>query len=130
VARLRSALGAGIAGTLALGAFEALERRALGHEPVYAPARIAKRMLRSRSLGPLMRWTYGPAAGALLALTGAPPLLFAIGLAALELWTMPRVGATPRPARWRPGELPFLFAHTAAFSLAAAAAARRAERWG
>jgi hypothetical protein len=126
VARLSAALRAGVGGTLGLRAFEVFEHRALGREPVYSPRRIAKRMLGAASVAPLLRWTYGPAAGALLVLTGAPPLLFALGIAAFELWAMPRVGATPPPSRWRRGELPFLFAHTAAFSLAAAAAARRA----
>jgi hypothetical protein len=124
MASLSAALRGGIGGTLGLRAFESFEHRVLGREPVYSPRKIAKRMLGTTSVAPLLRWTYGPAAGALLVLTGAPPLLFALGLAAFELWAMPRAGATPRPSRWKRGELPFLFAHTAAFSLAAALAAR------
>ena len=117
-------LRAGLAGTAALTAFERVEWRLLGEEPVYAPARIARRWLGSSRFAPLLRFSYGPALGILLGLLDAPPFLFAAGVAAAELCFLPGIGATPERTRWPRGQIAMLFAHTAVFSFATAAALR------
>jgi hypothetical protein len=115
---------AGLAGTAALTAFERIEWRILGEKPVYAPERIARRWLGSGRLGPFLRFSYGPALGMLLGFVDAKPLLFAAAVAGAELWFLPAIGATPDPSRWPRRQIAMLFAHTAAFSLATAAALR------
>jgi hypothetical protein len=122
--RLGALLRAGIAGTSALGAFERLEWLVLGEKPVYAPERIARRWLGSDRLAPVLRFSYGPALGMLLGLLEAPPFLFAAGVAAAELLFLPAIGATPARRRWPRAQIAMLFAHTAVFSLATAAALR------
>ena len=126
-------LAAGVAATAVLGRFEWLERLVLGKEPPYSPARIAERLLGDRRYGPLLRWTYGPALGvaygAVRSRFRIPALAFGAALAAAEAFGMPRVRATPRLGG---KELVALFAHAAAFAVAAEAAlgqaARRASR--
>jgi hypothetical protein len=126
---LRTWLAAGVAATAALGRFEWLERLALGEEPAYAPARVAERLLGHRRYGPVLRWTYGPALGiafgALRSRFGVPALAFGALVATAEAVGMPRVGATPK---LRGRELVALFAHAAAFAVAAEAALRQAAR--
>ena len=124
-ARWRALLRAGLAGTAALGAFEPIEWQVLGEKPVYAPERIAKRWFGSGRLAPLLRFSYGPALGVLLGLLDAPPFLFAAGVAAAELCFLPAIGATPKRNRWPRNQIAMLFAHTAVFSLATAAALRQ-----
>lgn len=122
-------VAAGMAATALLGQFEWLERLVLGEEPPYAPARIAERLLGDRRYGPLLRWTYGPALGvaygAIRSRFRIPALAFGAAVAAAEAFGMPRVRATPRLAG---KELVALFAHAAAFAVAAEAALRQAAR--
>ena len=125
----RTWVAAGLAATVALGRFEWLERLVLGKEPAYAPARVAERLLGDRRYGPLLRWTYGPALGiafgALRSRFGIPPLAFGALVATAEAFGMPCVGATPKFAG---RELFALFAHAAAFAVAADVALRQAAR--
>jgi hypothetical protein len=121
-------LAAGVLATAALGRFERLERAVLREEPPYAPARVARRLFGARRLGPLLRWTYGPALGvtyaALRSRIGPCAVGFGAAVALAELLLMPPVGALP-PLRWR--ERVALFAHAIAFALAAEAALRQAR---
>jgi hypothetical protein len=136
--RLLRDIGAGIAGTLAVSSFGRFERRVLGHAPVYAPDRIAQRLLgralgrptrarTQRLAGFLMRWSYGPllgaALGAALASLEAPwpvrGVLVGAGVMLFELLAMPAMRATPPLERWDRAELPLLAAHSAAFGLVA-----------
>jgi hypothetical protein len=116
---------ASMTGTAALTAWEAIEWRILGHKPVFAPERIARRLFGNRRAAPLLRFSYGPAVGILLGACEVPPLLFAIALAGVELLGLPASGATPRVRRWPRAERAMLFVHTAVFSLATAAALRQ-----
>jgi len=122
-------LAVGVAATAALGRFERLERLLLGREPSYAPARVAERFLGSHRFGPLLRWTYGPALGAVYGALRSrfrvPALAFGAAIATAELLIMPRLGATP-PLRGR--EAIALFLHAAAFAVAAEAALSQAGR--
>ena len=109
---------AALVATLALRAFDALERRALGHRPAYDVDRMGKRLFGSARAGRALRWAYGPALAFAQKKWRLPPLLFGPLVAAGELFAMPRVGATPPPRKWRRGEVPLLFAHATAFALA------------
>jgi len=124
----RSSLAAGFAATAALGRFEWLERAALGKEPAYAPARVADRLFGSRRLGPLLRWTYGPALGALYGVISSrfriPAIAFGAAVAVGESIAMPKLGALPR---LHGRERAALFLHAIAFALAAEAALRQAR---
>src|SRR4051812_11626790 len=69
------ALPAASLGTLAVAAFTPLERALMGRDPIFAPGRLAGRLLQRASgghrssvpvkvvTGQLMRWIYGPAIG-------------------------------------------------------------------
>jgi hypothetical protein len=104
--------------TALLAAFDALERRLLGHRPAYDVDRIGRRLFGNARKGWALRCAYGPAMA--FAQTGLriPPLIFGPLLAAAELYAMPRLGATPPARKWRQGEVPLLFAHSTAFALA------------
>jgi hypothetical protein len=104
--------------TLALCAFDALERKALGHRPAYDVDRMGKRLFGSARAGRTLRWLYGPALAVAQKKLRLPPLLFGPAVALGELVAMPRVGATPPPRKWGRGEVPLLFAHATAFALA------------
>ena len=129
---IRGAL-AGAGGCLLLGLSDRIERAALGRRPVYAPERVAARLLGRRSgadgLAGVMRWGYGVGLGVLQALPARPRRFSwtaALGLAGavfgFELWAMPRVGATPPLRRWPRREIATLGAHTVVFGLATEAA--------
>jgi hypothetical protein len=121
----RAGLASGALATAALGRFEHLERTWLGAEPAYAPARVADRLFGSRRLGPLLRWTYGPALGVLYAALrsrrGPCAVRFGAAVALGELLLMPLAGALPKLSG---RERAALFAHAIAFALAAEAALR------
>ncbi|MGI5860889.1 MAG: hypothetical protein ACOX6T_02410 [Myxococcales bacterium] len=140
----RTALEAGAAGTLAVSAFARLERLLLGRAPVYAPSRMAARLLRKltgrkpscevrETAATLMRWTYGPGLG--LAFGLARPsmprgalgraALFGLALFGFELGALPRVGATPRARRWSRAEVALLLAHSLAYGIVAELAFQR-----
>jgi hypothetical protein len=125
----RAWVAAGFAATAALGRFEWLERAALGKEPAYSPARVAERLFGTRRLGPLLRWTYGPALGALYGALRSrfriPAAAFGVAVALGESITMPKLGALPR---LHGRERAALFLHAVAFALAAEAALRQAAR--
>jgi hypothetical protein len=134
-------LATGLAGLAGLTAFEALERRLLGGPPVYAPSRIAARLLtryapRARiqpaSAGTALRLCYA----ALLAgffvrgrrfLPRSSTAAAACGgalVAGFELLALPATGATPPLGSWpRPSQL-LLFLHALAFMRAAACGQR------
>jgi hypothetical protein len=128
MAPLKTWVTAGLAATAALGRFEWLERAALGKEPAYAPARVAERLFGSRRLGPLLRWTYGPALGALYGALRSrfriPAVAYGIAVALGESVAMPKVGALPR---LHGRERVALFLHAIAFAIAAEAALRQAR---
>lgn len=131
------ALATGLAGLAGLTAFEALERRLLGRPPVYAPTRIAARLLRRYTprahihpayAGTALRLCYS----ALLAgffvrgrrflprsSAGAAACSAAL-VTGFELLALPLTGATPPLGSWpRPSQL-LLFLHVLAFMRAAA----------
>ena len=124
----RTWLTSGFAATAVLGRFEWLERAALGKEPAYAPARVAQRLFGTRRLGPLLRWTYGPALGALYGALRSrfriPAIAFGVAVALGESIAMPKVGALPH---LHGRERIALFIHAIAFALAAEAALRQAR---
>ena len=104
--------------TLALPAFDAVERKVLGHRPAYDVEKMGKRLFGNPRAGRALRWLYGPAMAFAQKKLRAPPLLFGPLIALGELVAMPRVGATPPPRKWRRGDVPLLFAHATAFALA------------
>ncbi len=104
--------------TALLAAFDALERNLLGHRPAYDVNRMGRRLFGSARKGWALRCAYAPAMAFAQRRLGIPALLFGPLVAAAELYTMPRVGATPPPRKWRDGEVPLLFAHSTAFALA------------
>lgn len=124
--RLAAGLLSGAAGTAAVAAFGRL-REAGATEPVYAPERIAARLLGTRRAALPLRTAYGTALGLAWSLgLGRTGLRFPwSGLAAglgtflLELVAMPATGATPPLRRWGRGEVPALAAQTLLFGLAA-----------
>jgi hypothetical protein len=104
--------------TALLAAFDAVERRFLGHRPAYDVDRMGRRLFGSARKGRALRWAYGPSLAFLQTRLRLPALLFGPLVAAAELYAMPRAGATPPPSKWRRGEVPLLFAHSTAFALA------------
>ncbi|HZL19160.1 MAG TPA: hypothetical protein VFG23_15595 [Polyangia bacterium] len=139
-------LVAGLAGTAVLSIFESLERRLLGREPVYAPARLVARLAaragiaigasRARRLGRAMRWVYGPSLGIASAWLSSPSgprpgrvLRRAAAILGFELVALPLVGAVPPLAAWPSVELLLLAAHTSAFAAGAELAFPPAAGW-
>jgi hypothetical protein len=135
--KLARALASGVAGAVAVSAFEALEARALGRPPVYAARAIARRLAlragvpidrrRARHLGLALRLTYAAALGvvrARLAPSRRPAALvaFAAAIYALELVALPASGGTPPLRAWRRGETLLLGPHALAFACGAALA--------
>jgi hypothetical protein len=130
-------LATSLAGWAGLRAFEALERRLLGGPPVYAPSRIAARLLRRHaphahlqpaSAGAALRLCYVAALAALFVrgralLPRSPSAAAACGgalVTGFELLALPLTGATPPLGSWpRPARL-LLFLHVLAFMQAAA----------
>lgn len=129
-------LVAGAVGTLALEATEPIERVLLGRAPVYAPRRIARRLLprlgflapsrnQIRRGGRWMRWAYGPGLGLAygwlrpaLNLPGwARGLALGAGVLAMEWIALPAVGAVPRMSTWPGREKALLMAHTVLYGL-------------
>jgi len=104
--------------TALLRVLDAVERRVLGHRPAYDVNRMGKRLFGAERAGRVLRWAYGPAMAFIQTRLRIPALLFGPLVAAGELVTMPRVGATPPPRKWRKREVPLLFAHATAFALA------------
>ena len=84
--------------TALLAAFDALERNLLGHRPAYDVNRMGRRLFGSARKGWALRCAYAPAMAFAQRRLGIPALLFGPLVAAAELYTMPRVGATPRRA--------------------------------
>jgi hypothetical protein len=125
----RAGLAAGVVATAALGRFERLERAVLGKEAPYAAARVARRLFGARRLGPVLRWSYGPALGlvytALRSRLGPCAIAFGAAVAVAEMLLMPAVGALPH---LRGRERVALFAHAIAYALAAEATLRQARR--
>jgi short-subunit dehydrogenase len=142
-------LAIGAMGTLAVALAGWVERALLGRAPVYAPARLARRLFgraartprRASLLGNLMRWSYGPAIGILYSGTVGPlvrrrfpaapvwPAGLALGAAVylFELCALPRSRATRPVARWPAADRLLLGGHAAAFGLAAEATRRSLE---
>jgi hypothetical protein len=104
--------------TALLAAFDAVERRLLGHRPAYDVNRIGRRLFGTARKGWALRCAYGPAMAWAQTRLRIPALIFGPLVAAGELYAMPRVGATPSPRKWGKGELPLLFAHSTAFAVA------------
>jgi hypothetical protein len=142
--RFRNILGrgvvAGVAGTLALSAFELFERRLLGRAPVYAPRHIANRLAarfgvsltpaRSRRLAWAMRCVYGPSLGVAGAWLdperGSRPrraMRHGLAISAFELVVLPWGGAVPPLDTWPISEILLLVAHATAFASGAELAA-------
>jgi NAD(P)-dependent dehydrogenase (short-subunit alcohol dehydrogenase family) len=139
----------GAVGTLAVMFAGWIERALLGRRPVYAPARLARRLFadaartpaRAGVVGNLMRWSYGPLIGLAYSATlgrfirrrwpeaRSWPAGLALGAAVylFELLALPRSGATRRLARWPAADRLLLAGHTAAFGLTAEAARRSLE---
>jgi hypothetical protein len=110
-------IGAALLATLSLHGVDALERRLLGRRPPYDVSAMGKRLFGSARAGTALRWVYGPTLAIVQKKLRLPPLLFGPAIALGELVAMPRVGATPPARKWRPGEVPLLFAHATAFAL-------------
>ena len=130
------ALAASTLGTLTVSALGPLEEKLLGRTPLFAPARLAGRLLQKASgghrssvavkiaAGHLMRWLYGPALGlawslARRALPRSRTLrvgALTAGVAALELTALPATEATPPLRRWKKVEIALLLAQIAAFA--------------
>jgi hypothetical protein len=104
--------------TALLTVLDAAERGLLGHRPAYDVNRMGLRLFGSARKGRALRWAYGPSLAFLQTRLRLPALLFGPLIAAAELYAMPRAGATPPLSKWRPGEVPLLFAHSTAFALA------------
>jgi hypothetical protein len=107
--------------TALLAAFDAIERRLLGHPPAYDVNRMGRRLFGSPGKGWALRWAYGPTMAFTQTRLRIPALIFGPLVAIAELYAMPKVGATPPPRKWRKGEIPLLFAHSTAFALAVSA---------
>ncbi|HEY4188017.1 MAG TPA: hypothetical protein VGP07_23275 [Polyangia bacterium] len=133
-------LVAGLAGTFLLGAFERMERYALGREPVYAPGRIVTRLsgrmgialtpTQTRQWGGAMRWLYGPVLGVASRLIRPSPssragrvIRTSATIFGFELVVLPLLGAVPPLGDWPIVEIVSLAAHTTAFALGAEAPA-------
>jgi NAD(P)-dependent dehydrogenase (short-subunit alcohol dehydrogenase family) len=139
----------GAVGTLAVMFAGWIERALLRRRPVYAPARLARRLFaktartpaRAGVIGNLMRWSYGPLIGLVYTASlgrlirrrwpeaRSWPAGLALGAAVylFELLALPRSGATRRLARWPAADRLLLAGHTAAFGLTAEAARRSLE---
>ena len=109
-------IGAALLATFSLQGADALERRLLGHRPVYDVGAMGRRLFGSARAGSALRWIYGPALAIVQKKLRLPPLLFGPAIALVELVAMPRVGATPPVRRWRRGEVPMLVAHATTFA--------------
>lgn len=103
--------------TALLAAFDAVERRLLGHRPAYDVDRIGRRLFGSARKGWAMRCAYAPAMAFAQTRLGIPALMFGPLLATAELYAMPRLGATSPVRKWPKGEVPLLFAHSTAFAV-------------
>jgi len=110
-------IGAALLATFSLHGADALERRLLGHRPVYDVGAMGRRLFGSARAGSALRWIYGPTLAIVQKKLRLPPLLVGPAIALCELLAMPRVGATPPVREWRRGEVPALFAHATAFAL-------------
>lgn len=111
-------LRAGIAGTLAVAALGPIERAVLGRQPIFAPARMAKRLsaragirlTHGHAAGLAMRATYGPSWAILWSRAASfktllrSALALAASIFAFEELTLPATGATPPRASWSPAE--------------------------
>jgi hypothetical protein len=131
----------GAAGAAALVAFEPLERKLLGHEPIYSARRIATRLFGRRGArlaGPLqLSYAVGLAtlAGA-ISPPGGPKrsptraahpftrwlvrsVCFAAAIAGFELSVVPRLRATPPLSSWPRRDRRALLLHTLVFAAVA-----------
>jgi hypothetical protein len=126
-----------------------IERALLGRSPVFAPIRLARRLLgrsaggprHARAIGALMRWSYGSLLGVLYSATlgrvvrrrwpevSSLPGGLTLGAAVLlfELIALPRSGATEKVARWPIAEQLLLAGQTAAFGVTVETARRALE---
>lgn len=137
--------GSGLAGTGVEALLTEAENRLRGRRAVYDPSNLARRLARryfgvrlsgdtARRLGHVMRWSYGPSWGLLLAAVAGTRErdrlwpLWGLGLGAtvlgFELLLLPATGATPPVSSWRGDELKLELLNTTAFGLAAAAVLR------
>ncbi|MGC4116865.1 MAG: hypothetical protein QM765_20350 [Myxococcales bacterium] len=133
----RSGVDAALAGAIATAAMAQLERwvaRRLGAAPVFAPERIAARVLTQESAakaaGSGMRAVYGRALG--LAWANVPgwrrlslplrALTAGLGTFAAELVALPATGATPPLSAWSRLEVALLLGQTLVFGAVLAAA--------
>lgn len=135
-------VGAGVVATGVEALLTGTESRLRGRRAVYDPSNLARRLasryLRirlshrsARRAGHLMRWSYGPSWGALLAAgMGTRKAswvwpLWGLGLGAavlgFEVIMLPATGATPPVSSWSRDELKLEVLNTTAFGLAAAA---------
>lgn len=120
---------AGAGATAALSALERAESILLRRQPVYAPQRLASRILGrergARLLGAGLRGLYGPFLGVAWRVAPgwrrlSPPwngLAAGTGTFLFEALAMPRLGATPPFRTWSRGEQLGLLAQTLAFGL-------------
>ena len=121
--RVRQGFGAGALGTLALTAWEPLRDAVLGHPPVYAVDRLARRGARrwwgwklspriAQRWGLGMRWVYGPTLGALYAWSRPflPPaalrggVLLGLAVGAFEWLSFAPLRVTAPPRTWSRAE--------------------------
>lgn len=135
-------LGAGMVGTGVEALLSGAQTRVRGRRAVYDPAQLARRLARrylgvrlrpgaARRAGEVMRWSYGPSWGVLLAAAMGTRRrsrswpLWGVGLGAavlaFEVVMLPAVGATPPLSSWRGDELKLEVLNTIAFGTAAAA---------
>lgn len=152
-------VGSGLVATGVEALLTGVEGRLRGRRAVYDPSNLARRLARrylgirlsrdsARRAGQVMRWSYGPTWGVLLAVVmGAreparawPVWGLGLGAAVLgfELIMLPATGATPPVSSWRARELELEVLNTMAFGTAAAAflralppgrAPERLNRW-
>jgi hypothetical protein len=130
---------AGAAGTLALAGAAVLRNRLLGRAPPYAAHALATRLAarlgwklspwQAQVAGGLMRLGYGTALGLLFTRLGGrravhhPALaggLLGASVLLFEHLAFPRLGLTPPPSRWTPGERALLAAQTSLYGLVTA----------
>jgi hypothetical protein len=134
---LRRGAVAGLAGVVAESAWSQREKAILGgHPPVFDPERMTRRLVHrltgrwpsqrtARLCGLAMRSLYGPAWGVL----GAMPrlvrqprvrtsaLVLGSAIWGFELFTLPRVGATPPAREWSREEIALDATNAALFAL-------------
>lgn len=135
-------VGSGLVATCVEALLTETESRLRGRRAVYDPSNLARRLAKrhlgirlsrasARRAGEVMRWSYGPTWGIVLAAatgsrrrTRAWPL-WGLGLGAavlgFELVMLPATGATPPVSSWRGDELKLELLNTMAFGVAAAA---------